>query len=460
MIRQRSLRSLLFLLAAPLAFASGTKVAPPLASEPPAPIAPETATGSTPVAKAEKIATAEAAPAPIAAPAGPEAIEAAPENPPATPARAKTPKDAFAGFLNLGLSLTDRGDYEAAEIAYRQVLKTPRAPLPATKSALLGLARMHRKQGAHTKAAAIYEKFLKEFPDDDRAPDALLDLGRTLRNMGAYRSAIARFYSVINSTLKLPAEGFERYQLLAKTAQFEIAETHYETGDFAEASKFFLRLRQLDLAPSDRARAHFKAGYALHLGGDFDRSVTTLRAYLDQCPNDENVPEARYLLAINLRRLKRSQDALAATLDLLATEKSRMNADPKRWVYWQRRTGNQLANDFFENGDTTNAQAIYSSLLLLAPEPAWRLPITYQIGLCYERLGATEQAGKSYRSIIDAAGQTPAPELTDLVQMAVWRLEHIGWRDGMQQQLTTFFETTTGRTPAPPPAPKKTASVP
>ncbi len=68
--------------------------------------------------------------------------------------------------------------------------------------------------------------------------------------------AINRFYSVLNSTLKLPPDAFDHYQLLAKTAQFEIAETHFETGNFAEAGKFFGRLRLLDLAPVDRARAH------------------------------------------------------------------------------------------------------------------------------------------------------------------------------------------------------------
>ena len=36
----------------------------------------------------------------------------------------------------------------------------------------------------------------------------VMALGRCLRDMGAYSTAIARFYSVINSTLKLPAGGF------------------------------------------------------------------------------------------------------------------------------------------------------------------------------------------------------------------------------------------------------------
>jgi len=380
----------------------------------------------------------------------PAKTKPAPERPAGEPG--KTPADPkaalaeeMAGFLKLGKSLTDRADFASAEIAYREVLKVPRAPLPAVKSALLGLAYMHRKQGAFTKAVAIYERFLKDYPDDERVPDALLDLGRTLRAMGAYRTAITRFYSVINSTLKMPTNGFDHYQLLAKTAQFEIAETHFATGDFAEASKFFLRLRQLDLAPVDRARAHFKAAYAQNLNGEIEKSITTLRAYLELCDGDENVPEARYLLAVNLRKLKRSQESLAVTLDLLSAEKARTGPDAKRWTYWQRRTGNQLANDFFESGDFANALSIYNGLLPLAAELQWRLPVIYQMALCYERLGATELADKMYRSIIESAGTAPTPDLADLVRTATWRAEHLAWREKTQLQVNTTFETTTGR---------------
>lgn len=364
-------------------------------------------------------------------------------------------------LLRLGASLTERGDYEAAEIAYRQVLDAPAAPEIEIKTALLGLARMHRRQGALTKAVAIFERFLKDYPGDDRTPDALLDLGRTLRSLGVYKLAIARFYSVINSTLKLPGEGFDRYQVLAKTAQFEIAETHFQAGDFVEANKFYTRLRLLDLAPIDRARAHFKAGYALRLQGNLEGAITSLRSYIEQWPEDENVPEARYLLAVTLRELKRPQEAFAATLDLLRTEKARVETDPKRWAYWQRKTGNQLANDFFETGDTLNARAIYSGLLELSPEPAWRLPITYQLGLCYERLGVHDQARSSYQTIVDAAGANPPADFAELATMAKWRIEHLEWRERVSDQVSKFFESTPRKTAtaSSPSGPLKTAAA-
>jgi TolA-binding protein len=359
------------------------------------------------------------------------------------------------GLLNLGASLTDRADYVAAEIAFRQILDHGNPDAPERNQALLGLARMYRKQGVFIKAAAIFERFLKDHPDDLRAPEVLLDLGRTLRAMGAHKLALTRFYSVINSTLKLTSDGFAQYQLLARTAQFEIAETLYESGDFAEAGKFFLRLRLLDLAPVDRARAHFKAACAQRLNGDNETAATTLRAYLEQWPDDENVPEARYLLAATLRQLNRPQEALAATLDLLQAEQTRSGDDARRWAYWQRRTGNQLANEFFQAGDTLNALAIYRGLANLAPEPAWRLPVLYQIALCQERLRQTGEARATYESIRDAlkpapGAATPTAELTELARMTAWRLSQLDWRDQTDRQLTTYFETTTGRSAAPP----------
>ena len=364
-------------------------------------------------------------------------------------ARAAAPAvDEIHGTLNLGASMTERGDYAAAEIAYRQVLAAAGTDLAATKAALLGLAHMHRKQGALTKAAAIYQKYLQEYPGDDHTPDVLLDLGRILRSMGAYKSAISDFYSVINSTLKLPAKGFDHYQQLAKTAQFEIAETHFVAGDFAEAGRFFSRLRLLDLAPADQARAHFMTACSQQLQGDCEGAVTTLRSYLEQWPDDENVPEARHLLALSLRQLNRPQEAFTATLELLRTEKSRIKTDPKRWAYWQRLTGNQLANDFFENGDILNAQAIYTGLAALSDDPTWRLPVSYQIALCDERLGAINRARTAYQAIMDATQAEPSANLAELGRMAAWRLGHLDWHDTVDHQLAAIFVTTTGRPPA------------
>lgn len=388
-------------------------------------------------------------------------------SPPAAPTERRVTKadparNEIKGLLNLGASLIDRAepDYQAAEIAYRQVLNSPDADNNDIKSALLGLAHMHRQHGEDTKAAAIYERYLADYPGDERSPDALLELGRTLRDMGAYKLAIARFYSVINSTLKVSGNDFARYEVLAKTAQFEIAETHFAAGEYDDANKYFTKFRLLDVAPADRARAQFKAADALRRERKLDLAVTALRAFIEQWPDDENIPQARYLLAVTLRDLKRPQEAFAVALDLLKTEKAKVATAPKTWLHWQLLTGNQLANEYFESGDIVDAHTIYSTLLDLSPELSWRLPITYQLGLCYERLGILDRAQSSYQSVVDIAGPKPKPEFAELAQMAAWRLEHLAWRNRVTQQINAFFDSTSGKQASMPVDTAKAAVTP
>ena len=374
------------------------------------------------------------------------------------PAAAHTAISAEAkSLLALGAKLTDRGDFPSAEVAFRQILDRRGFTVTDQKPALLGLARMYRKAGNLTKTTAVYEKFVKEFPDDDRVPDSLLDLGRTLRAMGAYKLALSRFYSVINSTLKVDADQFDHYQQLAKTAEYEIAETYYEAAEYSEAGKYFMRLQLLDLAPVDRARALFMAAHSQLLAGETEAAVHTLHTFLDQWPTDENMPEAMFLLATSLRQMNRPQEALQVTLDLLKTVQNSSGADPRVRAYWQRRTGNLLANDFFQNGDTMSALAIYRRLVELDPTPAWCLPVAYQVGLCYERLHMTDKAKTTYQTIIDGATAKPgatAPDasIVELAHMATWRLNYIAWLDDTAVRLNVI--ETPGLAPErKPPAP-------
>jgi tetratricopeptide (TPR) repeat protein len=348
-------------------------------------------------------------------------------------------------MLRIGDAKLRQQDWESARLAYNQVLTAdPLATSAQMRTALLGLARAYRGDLRLPQACAVYERYIKDYPGDEQLPIVYLELGRSLRALGAHRLAIARFYSVLNSTLKLPEQGSETYRQLALTAQFEIAETHFLSGDYDAAFRFYSRLRLLDLAPADRARAAFKAAYALNLKNDHEQAVTQLRAYLTLHPGSENAAEARNLLALALRRLGRSEESLAATLDLLKTEKTRIDAAPATWGYWQRKTGNQLANEFYEQGDINTALTIYQCLRDIGGPPEWLLPVKYQIGLCQERLHHPVLARATYRSILDSlrapvgdTAKTPAV-LQDIDTMVTWRLKHLDWLESTEKKSLLF----------------------
>jgi TolA-binding protein len=373
----------------------------------------------------------------------PESITPAPNPPAPVAAVAPALSEEILSLLRIGQTKLDQGDYTSSEIAFRQVLNE-HATRKQDGDALLGLGRTYRKKGDYTKAAAVYEKYIKEFPEDPALPTVYLELGRSLRALGAYKQAIGRFYSVLNSTLKLPETGPDLYRQLARTAQFEIAETYFQSGDYTQANRYFSRLKLLDLAPEDRARAHFKSAYALTLNGEDKSAITAFRSFLDQNPDDDNVPEARYLLSDALRRQGQINESLLVALDLLKAEANHTGKDPKRWAYWQRKTGNQLANEFYERGDFGSALLIYQTLGKLSSEPVWNLPVTYQIGLCLERLQRFDRARECYQTIVDnvkpgATDGAARPELADLAEMAAWRINQLSWLQDTDKQLSQFF---------------------
>ena len=349
----------------------------------------------------------------------------------------------IASLLRIGNTKQEKGDYATAEMSYLQVL-AEHATAEQDRDAILGLARTYRKNGNFTKAGASYERFIKEYPVDSELPIIFLELGRTLRALGAHQQAIARFYSVLNTTLKIPEHAPDHYRQLVRTAQYEIADTYFQMGDYVQANHYFSRLTLLDLAPEDRARVHFKSALALALAGENDRAVLSLRAYLDQNPDNENAPEAQYLLSVSLRRLNRIQESLHATLSLLKVESSRTEKDPARWQYWQRKTGNQLANEFYERGEIESALQLYTNLAQLSSESAWTLSATYQMGLCYERLQGFGRARECYTKIVDKTKSAKADgslraDLRDLADMAAWRLGQLDWQVSTESQISAIF---------------------
>jgi tetratricopeptide (TPR) repeat protein len=376
----------------------------------------------------------------------PVAVAAAPA-PMAGNAPASEAPHEIQSLFNLGVTYVEHKDYPAAEVVYQQVLRHAQARGADQRQALLALAKVYRQEGATTRAVACYEKFLKAFPDDAAVPTVYLDLGRTLRTLGSFRLALASFYNVINSTMKLSSEGFEDYRTLAKTAQFEIAETHFQEGEFEEASKYYSRLQLLDLAPADRIRAQFKAAYALVLANDHAKAVAALRTFIEQNPDDENMPEARYLLSVSLQRLGHEQEAFDTVLALLKAERAHQSGDLKRWAYWQRRTGNQIANEFYEQGNFWSALVIYEALTGLPDQEAsWRLPALYQAGLCYERLRQFDRARTDYQAVVDACTALRAKDqlangLDDVARMAAWRLQQLAWTEKLDLQTTQLFHT-------------------
>lgn len=370
---------------------------------------------------------------------GAPAAEAPAPQPQSTPAvsdsTVNNERDAE-GLLMLANALAARNEFNAAETAYEDALQIP-TPRAFRERALLAYARLLRDAKRDIRAVAMFQRFFADHPDSESAATAHLELGRVMRRMGLTDGALTQFYSVLNSTLKISSGELASYRSLTQVAMFEIAETHFSSGNFEAAQKSFGRITLLDIPDSDRARAMYRQAHSYHLAGDFENSVRSIRAFVGRYPDDANANEARHYLALGLRKLHRSEEALQETLLLLRRIDVQTEADSSTWGYWQRRTGNQVGNDFYQQGDFRSAMKIYERLANLRSDPDWRWPALYQYGLCLERLRQTDRAIAVFRMIAGeaaGAGKT-GDEASDIAHMAAWRMEHLGWTEDLDRQI-------------------------
>ena len=362
-----------------------------------------------------------------------------PESPATPQARAQIAEDS-----TLAREATKRGDLEVAEKFYNQLL-TVDAPDSEKKEALLDMFECYRSRQIYSKAIAVGERIHNLFPSDPETPDLLLKLGQIYRDTGAYQLAITRFYNVLNATLRIDQGEFAKYKGVSEKAQFEIAETFVTSGDYQQATRMYTMLDRLDLSPDDKAHAQFEIAYCDFLLGDYANAVSAAKHFLESFGATSYSPQCHYVLSVALNALHRPQDATDEALTLLKMEKKLEKSDAAAWIYWQKKTGNQLANQFYQEGDYLHALTIYQAMARLGDDPNWQLPVIYQIALCFEHLRFPDRATEAYKYILDqskkakATGKATGEDMDDLGQMAQWRSQHLEWQQNTEEQLSDLL---------------------
>jgi len=333
------------------------------------------------------------------------------------------------------------GDPVLAERLFNQLMRLG-APTVRKRDAMLRMGRqLEEQQKQPAKAAVVYEQFLKHFPNDPEAPETLLRLGRIYRGSGAFASALNKFYSVLYSSLQVKTG--EDYTDSSLRAKMEIAHTHFAAGEFKEAAQLYSRIKLVKMSPEEASEVAFRLAYISFLAGEYANALTKSQEFLDIYPASPLAPEAQYLHIQALKKLGRTTEAMNETIKLLQAGREFGKKQPAVWAYWQRKTGNEIANELYESGDAFGALTVYQKLAALNDAPDWRGPTIYQIGLCYERLRHLDRAREAYRYILDKIPATQPTQgdavvgenLATIRDMAEWRLEHLDWLEQTEKDL-------------------------
>ncbi|MDP0499476.1 MAG: tetratricopeptide repeat protein [Verrucomicrobiota bacterium JB022] len=331
------------------------------------------------------------------------------------------------------------GQLPQAEKLYLQLLQeTPDRYKPEI---YLELANFYTETQQYLKTISVYERFVRRFEQDPRVPEVRLRLGMLYRRYENYKLAIDSFFSVLQISFYIPEERVDSYRRLSEMAQYEIAETYYQKGDYTRAAEFYQRLQRVSKSPKIQAEARLKQAYADLLLGNYTLVVRELRTFSEEFPQSDFLADSRFLLARAYYMLGDRDLARRETLKILGTELRPV--DDSLWGYWLKTIGNQLANDLYESKDYEGAHRIYHALLSMSEDPEWRWPIVYQIGLCLERQQQDAKAIEIYArlldqtsSLVEAQPDTETRQrFSELRQRAQTRLDHLQWRDNFNRQV-------------------------
>jgi tetratricopeptide (TPR) repeat protein len=339
-------------------------------------------------------------------------------------------------------------------------LLTDGIPESIQQQALLELAATVQDENDLVRSQQIYAQFVSRWTNDRRIPEIYLHQGQLFRQMGLNSLALAKFYSVMTAALALKNDQLDYYQRLVLDAQMEIAETHYQAGHFADAADFFSRLLKQENPALNRPEIQFRLIRSLQATKNYTETAAQARDFLSRFPNSPNQPEVRFCLAQSLKELGQNNESLQQVLALLKEEKVQAKDHPEVWAYWQQRTGNEIANQLYREGDYPKALDIYLSLEQLDHSCKWQLPVTYQIGMTYERLLQPEMAMRSYSNIISRApelGTNASPGLQAILDMASWRIHFIQWQNHADDVNESLASDPSTKRASNEPAPSPTA---
>ncbi len=334
-------------------------------------------------------------------------------------------------MLDWGRRMRRERNFDAAEASFANVMKA-NAPEAMHRSALLELAMIAQEKEQPGRAQQIYTQYLERYPDDPSAAEVYLRQGLLYRQMGAPNLALSKFYAVMTTSLRLKLDRLDYYQRLVLQAQTEIADTYYLQGKYGDAAEFLGRLLKLENPQLNKAQVVYKLIRSLSAMNKNVEVVAQAEFFLGKYPQGPEIAEVRFLLADSLKKLGRAREATQQVLVLLESQQASVTNQPGNWIYWQQRTGNEIANQLYKEGDYLNALEIYQALAELSPAAAWQMPVWYQMGLVYERLMQPVKAAEFYTRILarekELDSKTQTPSLRAVLDMARWRQEQLQWQ--------------------------------
>ncbi|MBT6461491.1 MAG: tetratricopeptide repeat protein [Opitutae bacterium] len=308
-------------------------------------------------------------------------------------------------YFRLGNLYREFGAFELAQDRFFKVLSTTirgvrsdedkRQFRQTSLRAQIEIADIYLQMGDHEKAAQFFDRLLRL--EDLDVPDSTENRSRSefkraystyykAKDLDDEKERNKQFARVIKWLLSSGAEGKPFYEVYPDN--MHAPESHYLLATI------YKRLGTLD--SKDKAHEQVvmlldKANKGVRAKKISLKDTTGLSASEGVKPWESKSND--YIWSNEDELWKDNKDEPADT-DALAEISGHID----QWVRWQKKAGNQLANEHFESGETLSAIEIYQKMIILDSTPKWQAPIVYQLGLCFERLGGATYNPKAIQA--------------------------------------------------------------
>lgn len=147
------------------------------------------------------------------------------------------------------------------------------------------------------KAQALYNDFLRAYPDDPDGDDILYNLAHAYDDAGRDDDTLATLQRLIDD---YPASPYR------DEAQFRRAEIFFALREFPQAAAVYEAITRRDPRSPFHVEAYYKLGWALFSMGDYEPALDALFMVLD----DKLAPGGRFVKGESLRALASDDQAL------------------------------------------------------------------------------------------------------------------------------------------------------
>jgi soluble lytic murein transglycosylase-like protein/TolA-binding protein len=200
-----------------------------------------------------------------------------------------------AAVLRLAKSFFESTDYSAAATSVRPLTLSKNIQLAREAAVLLGQSDL--RSGKESEAREVFTRLLMQMPDASRPDDFAL---AAVRALDALDNTPA---GVIDTPRAQPSEA--EYLLRASVYQFN--------RDFAGARTHYLAVVEHYPQSSTVPNALYQVGRGLYLEGKCTEAINYFQKTLDQFPQSMSARDALSYIASSQARLKRIDDAVAAS---------------------------------------------------------------------------------------------------------------------------------------------------